>query len=135
MREYSSSDILAKVTRALEGNRALAEEIVQTLIEEKFIDDFRYASAYARDKASIAGWGSIKIRYMLSMKGIDKAIIESALEEIDIEKASLRMEKLLATKYKSLKNDPDCKVKLLRYAMGRGYNYEQIQSFIEKLKS
>lgn len=135
VREYASSDIFSKAIKALDGDIKAAEEIVQTLIEEKFIDDFRYASAYARDKSSIAGWGSTKIRYMLGMKGINKSIIDSALGEIDKEKASLRLKKLLEIKFKSLKNDPDCKQKLIRYGLSRGYSYEDIQPIISQLES
>lgn len=132
-REYSSTDILAKATKALDGDKKSAEEILQTLIDEKYIDDLRYASAYARDKSSIAGWGSTKIRYMLAMKGIERSIIDVALAEIDNERAGLRLQKLLETKYKSLKEDPERKMKLLRYAMGRGYSYDDIQPIINDI--
>ena len=69
-REYCRSDIMKKVLKALDGDRTGAEKITETLVREKYIDELRYSSAFARDKASIAGWGETKIRYMLSAKGI-----------------------------------------------------------------
>ena len=69
-REYCVGDIRKKLMVQLEGNAAEAAEILEHLMKEKYIDDLRYASAYARDKASISGWGATKIRYMLSAKGI-----------------------------------------------------------------
>ena len=82
-REYCRSDIMKKVVMALDGNREEAVRLIDRLVSDKYIDDSRYASAYARDKASIAGWGPVKIRYMLLSKGISEDIISAALEDID----------------------------------------------------
>jgi regulatory protein len=125
-REYCRADILKKVMTALDGDKANAEKVVARLIEEKYIDDLRYASAFARDKSSIAGWGEMKIRYMLSAKGISKDTIAVALEGIDPGKASGRLEKLMETKARSLKDDPQARLKMLRFGMGRGYSYEAV---------
>ena len=125
-REYCSADILKKAMSALDGDRARAETVVAKLIDEKYIDDLRYSSAFARDKSSIAGWGETKIRYMLSAKGIDRAVITAALEEIDQKKADDRLVKLIENKKRSLKDDPQARMKLLRFALGRGYTYDEI---------
>lgn len=132
-REYCSADILKKVTVALEGDLEKAKQIVAELIEEKYIDDLRYASAFARDKSSIAGWGEVKIRYMLSAKGISKGIISEALDSIDGVQASGRLEKLMETKARSLKDDPQAKLKMLRFGMGRGYSYEAVAEVTDKI--
>lgn len=125
-REYCSADILKKAMSALDGDRARAETVVAKLIDEKYIDDLRYSSAFARDKSSIAGWGAAKIRYMLSAKGISKDTIAEALESIDEDKASGRLEKLMEAKARSLKEDPQARLKMLRFGMGRGYAYEAV---------
>ena len=132
-REYCSKDVLAKAEKALEGNREEALKILQSLIEEKYVDDLRYAEAYARDKSSIAGWGEVKIRYMLSAKGIDRDTISKALEEIDVKKADDRLHKLLENKYRILKDDPQWRMKLLRFALGRGYSYDEVNSVLKSL--
>lgn len=125
-REYCVNDIRSKLMKALEGDDQKVEEALKTLIKEKYIDDLRYATAFARDKASIAGWGEVKIRYMLSAKGIARDVISQALEEVDDAKASIRLQKLLENKYKTLKADPQCRLKLIRFAMGRGYSYDEV---------
>ena len=125
--------MLAKAEKALEGNREEAHKILQTLIEEKYVDDLRYAEAYARDKSSIAGWGEVKIRYMLSAKGIDRDTISKAMEEIDEKKADDRLHKLLENKYRTLKDDPQWRMKLLRFALGRGYSYDEVNSVLKSL--
>lgn len=132
-REYCSSDVLKKAERALDGDRQEAMKILATLVEEKYVDDRRYAEAYARDKAAIAGWGAVKIRYMLSAKGINRDVISMALEEIDVRKADDRLKKLLENKYRTLKDDPQWKMKLLRFALGRGYSYDEVSEVLKSL--
>lgn len=132
-REYCTSELLQKVAKDLEGDTKAAAEVVAQLVADKYADDRRYASAFARDKAFLSGWGAVKIRYTLSAKGIDKEIIEEALEDTaGDKKATLRLEKLLDNKYKSLKDDPQWKLKLLRFALGRGYSYENVNEIIKK---
>lgn len=132
-REYCRQDIMKKVLAALGGDADEAGRIMDRLVEEKYIDDLRYASAFARDKSSIAGWGTTKIRYMLAAKGIDRETIAAALQEVDEGKASDRLEKLLSAKVRSLKDDPQCRMKLLRFALGRGYQYDEAAEVIDRL--
>ena len=132
-REYCRKDVLKKVMTALDGDAANAAEVVGKLVEERYVDDRRYAAAFARDKASIAGWGAAKIRYMLAAKGVDREIIASALEEIDVNRADARFEKLMENKARSLKDDPQRRIKLLRFGVGRGYAYEEVSSMIDRI--
>lgn len=132
-REYCRQDIMKKLLTALDGDREQAGKILDKLVEERYVDDLRYASAFARDKSSIAGWGETKIRYMLSAKGVSREVIAEALQEVDEGKASDRMEKLLLNKVRSLKDDPQRRLKLLRFALGRGYQYDEAVEVIDRL--
>ena len=60
-----------------------ADNITQKLIENRFLDEVRFASAFARDKFNIEGWGRVKIAYQLRMKRISSEAIEEALSHID----------------------------------------------------
>ena len=132
-REYCRSDILKKVVSALDGDRQGAEKIVDILVDEKFIDELRYASAFVRDKSALSGWGTVKIRYMLSSKGIPRDVISEALGDVDEGKARVRLEKLMENRYRSLKDDPQCRLKMLRFGLGRGYEYDEVSSVIDML--
>lgn len=131
-REYCVSDIRTKLMKELEGDVQKVETALTKLKEERYVDDLRYATAYARDKAAISGWGTTKIRYMLSAKGVAKDVVIEALNEVDEGKASSRLEKLLENKYKSLKDDPQWKIRLLRFALGRGYSYDEVNDQIRR---
>lgn len=124
---------MRKAMTALDGDRQKAEKVLEILVEEKYIDELRYASAFARDKSSLAGWGETKIRYMLSSKGIPRDVIECALKDIDDSKAKTRLEKLMENKYRSLKDDPQCKLKMLRFALGRGYGYDEVAEVLGRI--
>lgn len=132
-REYCSADILKKAGDALDGDREGAKEILDKLIAQKYVDDLRYATAYAREKSMISGWGETKIRYMLSGKGIPRDTISQALTEIDEDKAGQRLEKLMTAKAKTLKDDPQARLKLLRFGLGRGYQYDEVASVVDSL--
>ena len=132
-REYCVDDVRQKALKALDGDADAAAEVVATLIKDKYVDDLRYASAFARDKASIQGWGEVKISYILSAKKISRDVIDQALAEIDQSRASSKFFKLLETKHKSLREDPQCRLKLLRYALGRGYSYDEVNDIVNQL--
>ena len=134
-RECCSSEILKKAEKALEGDREAARIMMETLVEDRFVDDARYAAAFAREKSSLTGWGPDKIRYTLMMKGISKADISAALEEIDPEKAGARLVKLVEAKSKTLQGDPFIKFKLIKYALSRGYRYDEVGPTVDKILS
>ena len=132
-REYCRSDIMKKVLTSLEGDRAGAEKVMDILVKEKYIDELRYSSAFARDKASLSGWGEKKIRYMLAAKGVPGDVVDAALKEVDSPKARTRLEKLMENKFRTLKDDPQCRIKMLRFGLGRGYGYDEVSEVLEIL--
>ena len=132
-REYCLSDIRKKVMTLLDGDDSGTQAVLDQLVEQKYVDDLRYASAFARDKSAIAGWGEVKIRYMLAAKGISRDIISEALAEIDEQKACGRLEKLISNKARSLTGDPQIRMKLLRFGLGRGFSYDEVSAVVEQL--
>ncbi len=132
-REYCSSDIFRKAMTAFEGDRAQAERLLQSLVGDRFVDDLRYASAFAREKSRLSGWGPAKIKYMLAGKGIPRPLVEEALKEIDEGEADRKMRSVLETKYKTLAGDPQEKFKLLKFGLTRGYDYDKIAPVVEEI--
>ena len=133
-RECCRSDIRRKLA---DLPAAQADAILETLCREGYLDDARYARAFARDKSALQGWGSLKIKLALQKKQIDAATIAQALEAIDAPAADARMEQLLRAKWKALarEEDPDRKAaKFFRYALGRGYGYEETKRIYDYLR-
>ena len=134
-REYCVADIRRKLLR-LRDHPLLpeeAEQIIADLVKEKYLDDARYAGAFARDKAALTAWGAAKIRYALRAKGISDEAIQQALESIEPERSEERLGKLLASRSRALSGDPKAKQKLLRLGLSRGYSYDEILTQIEAI--
>ena len=113
-----------------------AQEVLDTLCREGYLDDARYARAFARDKSALQGWGSLKIQLALQRKQIDAADIAAALEAIDLPAADAKMEQVLRAKWKSLAREEDParkEAKFFRYALGRGYGYQEIKRIYDYL--
>lgn len=134
-REYCIGDIRRKLSLRPEVDAGTAEEIISSLVKDKFVDELRYASAFASEKSSLSGWGPIKIRRALSAKGLTAEVIDAALSEMDKDKADAKLEKLLSAKWRSLRDDPQGKLKLLRHALSRGYLYDEVRPIAERLTS
>ena len=132
-REYCSADIRRKAMDRCEGDAAMAQEIVASLLTNRFVDDSRYASAFAREKASLTGWGPIKIRFALRAKGLSEADISAGLEDVDQEAASTRLSRLLEAKWETLSDDPQGRLKLIRFALSRGYDYSAVESAVNEI--
>ena len=130
-REYCRKDVMDKALKALEGDRDAAAAVVEDLVRERYVDDLRYASAFARERAALSGWGAVKIRYMLAAKGIPRETVDRAMEEIDGAAARRKMESVIRARYRTLEGEPDAKLKLLRFALGRGYDYADVKSVVD----
>ena len=111
--------------------------VLQKLIELQFIDDARYAEAYTREKSAIAGWGARKIAQHLYQKGVAKEIVERTLATLQGDDQRAMLEKRLQRKLPSVKatNDYELRGKLLRYALGLGYDYDMVTSVIDNVVS
>ena len=105
----------------------IAEEektkILDYLLDNRFVNNERYAKAFVRGKVNQSGWGVNKIRFHLIQKGIDKDIIDEALGQTDEETYRQRLIEILKTKAKTVKADSDFekKRKLAAYAMQKGF--------------
>lgn len=112
-----------------------AEQIIDLLKKEKFLDDQRYATFYVRDKFRFNGWGKIKLTIMLRQKEIPKPVIEEALNHIDQERYNQTCARLISEKSATLKetNQFKRKGKLFRYAAQRGFESDLIHQILSYL--
>lgn len=133
--EYCRSDIYRKALKDLEGDAAEASRLVDALVEDRYVDDARYAAAFAREKASLQGWGPVKIRFQLRSKGIPDADITAALAEIEPEKADAKLDRLLSAKARTLEGDPQFRLKMLKFGLSRGYDYDAVEASLERIKN
>ena len=111
--------------------------IVEALIRERFVDDARFAGAYVRDKARFAGWGAVMVAYNLKGLGVAESGVKVAIEENMESFAPDRLNEILQKKWKGLKPGltlQQKREKVLRFALGRGFQYGQIMDIIKDFK-
>jgi regulatory protein len=111
------------------------DPVIEQLIAEKYLNDERFARAYVKDKFRFNHWGKQKIEYMLRAKKISQEILELAFEEIVEEDYSENLLKLIADKAQSIKakDKYDKRNKLMRFAMGRGFESNKIYTAFKEL--
>lgn len=110
-----------------------AFDIVQRLVDLRFIDDERFARIWVRDRLWNARWGLLKIRNDMRLKRIDDAIISSAInEELDRERYFDNLAAALRSKARTLPSPLtyDLKMKLARFAISRGYEPSLVQEML-----
>ncbi len=111
------------------------ETIISTLIEENFLNEERFALAYAGGKFRIKRWGKAKIKQALNFKKISSYCIEKALKSLDDPTYEKNFEKLADVKWLSLKAEKNKYIKqtkLRRYLLGKGYESVLITDFLHK---
>ena len=131
--EMCSADVRRKALRSFEGDADRADALVRSLVENGYVDDARYAAAFAREKSRLTGWGPVKITFQLRGKGISEEVIRQALQDVDVQEASGKLQALLAAKYKSVQGEPDARLRLIRFALGRGYEWNAVSEALKDI--
>lgn len=105
------------------------KRIIDRLVEEKYLDEERFCRSFINDKFKFNKWGKIKIRQALIQKKIDLELVDKNLkQQIREEEYIGVLQELLHGKEKNIKasNDYELKGKLIRFALGRGFEMETI---------
>jgi regulatory protein len=111
-----------------------SDKIISSLIESGYIDEERYAKAFAGDKLNIDKWGPQKVRQVLKQKGIEETLISKAISEKNVNQETVISE-LLSKKIKSFKklDRNEIYAKLMRFGLSRGFDYAIVSKYAEKL--
>ena len=104
------------------------DRVIARLIKERYIDNERYARAFVKDKIRYNKWGRRKVMQALWMKRIDDDILHQVLDEIDDKEYIDALLPLLKQKRKAIKakSDYELNQKLVRFALGRGFDFSII---------
>ena len=111
------------------------DKILDYLLDNRFVNDERFAKSFVRGKVNQSGWGLNKIRFHLVQKGIAKETIDEALGQTDEEVYRQRLIDILRTKAKTVKaeNDFEKKRKLAAYAMQKGFEGSLVWEVLKEL--
>lgn len=126
--EHCTAEVVAKLNAwgiPAEGQA----RILARLVQEHYIDEARYARFYINDKFRFNKWGRNKIIQGLRAKKIPDSVYAVELEGIDEEDYLDILRSLLEAKRRDVKarNSYERDCKLIRFALGRGYEMEAIR--------
>ena len=135
-KEYCASELTQKF-RQRGASLSDIESVLARLEDEGYLDESRYARAFASDKFRFDHWGRVKITYHLRHKGISSAAITEALSEIDEEEYLASLREFLQSRQRALPDaptldssssslSPSARQKLIRAAVTRGFELELV---------
>jgi len=111
------------------------EEIMSHLITEGFLNEERYAKAFAGGKFRIMKWGKLKIKRELESYGVSPRNIARGLAEINSSEYSQTLLRLVKKKLNQIKDDSihKKKNKAARFVIGKGYESELVWEIVNDL--
>lgn len=134
--EHCCHDIEEKL-RKWGASSQETDEIIDYLLDEKYIDEERFSRAYAKDKMRYNHWGRLKIDQGLRLLFISAPLRKQALEELSEEEYREILLSILQTKARSVKakNNYERNTKLIRFALGRGFEMSLILECISQAEN
>jgi regulatory protein len=127
-----------QVKRKLQGyglNGMDADILLVELMHSNFLNEERFAMAYARGKFKIKGWGKAKIKQGLKREGVGEKLIQQALASLGMDDYLDTLNTLTTKKWPLIKGASHIEkvFKLKRYLLGKGYDFEAIDKAIAQV--
>lgn len=135
--ERCASEIKNKLNQ-LNANPDLYEAIFESLEQNRFWDEKRFALAYSQGKLRIKYWGRNKIRQGLRSKFVENSIILQALNSLDDQEYEQQLMAVLERKWKDTATEKDPwkrKVKCMNYALSKGFEQDLVVHCFTQLSS
>ncbi len=114
-----------------------ADQVIAELIIQNYLNEERFAKAFAGGKFRVKKWGRNKIKQELKLKKISEYCIKQGLEEIDNEQYMEVLEKEAVQKYKAIK-DKNFLVKAnktAQYLVSRGFETDLVWDVVKQLNT
>jgi len=111
------------------------DEILSQLITDGFLNEERFAKAYAGGKFRMKKWGKLKIKNELEFLGLTKNCIQRGLKEIEPTDYSKTLKALIKKKSAEIKEENLFKKrdKVARFVIGKGYEPEMVWEYVRDL--
>ncbi len=132
--ERSHKEVKTKLyDYGLYGNQV--DEIISQLITDGFLNEERFAKAFAGGKFRIKKWGKIKIKNELEYLGLTKNCIHRGLLEIESADYAKTLKSLIKKKITEIQevNLYKKRNKVARFAISKGYESEMVWEFVREI--
>ena len=114
-----------------------ADLLMVELMQNNFLNETRFAMAYARGKFNIKHWGRLKIKQGLKREGIGGRLIQEALASLRLAEYQKTLHALAQKKWPFIKaaSHREKVAKLQRFLLGKGYEYDAIDCVMKEVLS
>jgi len=111
------------------------DEAIAELVSENFLNEERFARAFAGGKFRSKQWGRKKILAELKQRQVSSYCIKKGMEEIDDDDYEKTLISVAEKKYASLNGEQDFKrrYKVVQYLLQKGYEPELAQPIVEQI--
>lgn len=111
------------------------EDILTAMITEGFLNEERFARAFAGGKFRMKKWGRLKIVNELEAKGVSKNCIRAGLKEIPEDDYNQTLREILQARILASQEDNIyvLRDKASRYAIAKGYEPDVVWSILREL--
>jgi regulatory protein len=120
-------------------HRQDVEELMSQLIEENYLNEEKFAIAFAGGRFRQKQWGRVKIAHELKQKKVSPYCIRTALDEIDEEDYLKTLNRLAEKKWDSLQGPGNTgyvkSSKTTTYLLQRGFERALVITVIAQLKN
>lgn len=123
MRDHSSQELFQKLSRDFPPE--LAEETVEELLEEGYLDDARFAADYAAYLQRTKRMAASRILLELRRKGVERETAQQALEQLE-EDPQQQIAELLRRKYAGCLTEEKGRRRAIQALMRLGYQCHDI---------
>lgn len=115
--------------------KSQVEDILTQLITDDYLNEERFAKAFARGRFRLKQWGRTKIKYELKLRKVSDYNIKTALKEIPADEYTATLQKLADSKWTSLKGGTklERQAKTTAYLLQKGYEIPLVQQAIETI--
>lgn len=116
-------------------HRGEVDEILTRLITDGFLNEQRFAKAFAGGKFRIKKWGRNKIIHELEAHGVAPKCIQMGLREIDPADYRKTLAQLIKKKLAETREENSYKMKNLaaRFVIAKGYEPEVVWNLIKEM--
>jgi len=116
-------------------NKTEHDKMVTGLIEENYLNEERFALAFALGRFTMRKWGRRKIHYELKERKVSEEAIQKSLKQIDEELYVRSLQRLAEEKYASLRDEPYLvrKKKTIDYMAQKGFETDLVKVLVEKM--
>ena len=133
-RRHTKKELIDKLIKK-EYDVSVAMEVADYLEEAQYIDDSDYARRFILDAMRIKKHGLVRIKRDLVQKGVDRQIIDSVIENLELDTSSVLTDLIASKAFNMDLNDEKQLNRLYGFLLRRGFKYGDINEALYEYRN